>query len=124
MPINHSIWRIKDKIEAVKESAFPEEKLEEILQNHIDILNEKWLVIGRQVKTKFNKYIDLLAIDINGSLIIIELKKQKTPREVVAQGIDYASWIKNLKSEEVSEIFELFDQKYLNKGISLDKALD
>ena len=122
MPINHSIWKIDEKIEPVKENTLPEEKLEEILQNHIDILNENWLVTGRQVKTAFNKYIDLLAVDINGSIIIIELKKDKTPREVVAQGLDYASWVKNLKTEGVSAIFEAYDEKYLKKGISLDEA--
>jgi RecB family endonuclease NucS len=36
------------------------------------------------VLTSYNKYIDLLAIDRNGSIVIIELKRDKTPRDVVA----------------------------------------
>nr|WP_281430418.1 hypothetical protein [Salinicola acroporae] len=62
----------------------------------VSILNRDWLLIGRQVRTAFDKLIDLLAIDANGTVIIIELKRDKTPREVVAQTIDYASWIAGL----------------------------
>ena len=96
MSINQSLWKISDSIEEIKETKLNSElELENILQTNIEILNDNWLVIGRQVLTVFNKYIDLLAIDINGSIIILELKKDKTPRDVVAQSIDYASWIKN-----------------------------
>lgn len=123
MPIHHSIWKIGDNIDEVKEARLSsEEKLEDILQNNIEILNENWLIIGRQVRTKFNKSVDLLALDNVGSLIIIELKKKKTPRETVAQGLDYASWVKTITSDEISEIFETFSEKYLGKDISLNEA--
>jgi len=56
----------------------------------IAILNADWLLIGRQVRTGFDKFIDLLALDGDGKVIIIELKRNQTPREVVAQAIDYA----------------------------------
>ncbi|ARU58099.1 hypothetical protein OLMES_4082 [Oleiphilus messinensis] len=36
------------------------------------------------VYTNFGRYIDLLAIDATGSIIIIELKKHKTPRPSAA----------------------------------------
>ena len=59
------------------------------------------LIIGRQLQTDHGKYIDLLAMDVSGNLIIIELKKDKTPREVVAQALDYASWVRTLTTPEV-----------------------
>ena len=37
--------------------------------------------------------IDLLAMDGEGRLIIIELKKDRIPREIVAQVLDYASCV-------------------------------
>ena len=54
------------------------------------------LIIGRQVRTQFGGRIDLLAIDPEGDLLIIELKKDRTPREIVAQVLDYASWVNHL----------------------------
>jgi hypothetical protein len=35
-------------------------------------------------------------MDRRGDLIILELKKDKTPREITAQILDYASWVKDL----------------------------
>jgi len=43
--------------------------------------------------------IDLLCIDESGNLIVVELKRDKTPREVTAQTLDYASWVDSLTSE-------------------------
>ena len=123
MPINQSIWKITDSVEQIKESQLDSElELENVLQTNIELLNENWIIIGRQVLTAFNKYIDLLAIDITGSIIIIELKRNKTPRDVVAQGIDYGSWVQSLSPEELSVIFESFDKKYLHSSKSLDEA--
>ena len=107
MPIDQSVWRIGGEVKELDRSELvSENELEEILQDNIKMLNPNWLVIGRQVSTAFNSYIDLLAIDSNGLLIIIELKKNKTPRDVVAQALDYASWVKSLAPEDIAEIYE------------------
>jgi hypothetical protein len=49
------------------------------------------------------------------------LKKNKTPREVVTQAIDYASWVKSLDSAKIAEIYKKYgiDPKY----DSIDQAL-
>lgn len=54
------------------------------------------MVVGRQVTTAFGKLIDLLAVDAEGNLTVVELKRDRTPREVVAQVLDYASWVEVL----------------------------
>ncbi|MFZ3383660.1 MAG: endonuclease NucS domain-containing protein [Candidatus Methanoperedens sp.] len=120
MPINQKIWKINaNNPQEIKEVDLDKEKyLEELIYNDIGILNQEWLLIGRQVSTAYNKKIDLLAIDRNGYLIIIELKRDKTPREVVAQAVDYASWVKTIKAEKVLTIYKEFDFKYLKKGKS------
>jgi hypothetical protein len=65
------------------------------------------LWIGRQVNARVGevgKYPDLIGIDSNGDLIIVELKKGKTPREVVAQILEYASWGAALTYDDLNEI--------------------
>jgi RecB family endonuclease NucS len=49
------------------------------------------MLIGRQQDTGFGGRIDLLAIAPDGALVLIEIKRDRTPREVVAQALDYAS---------------------------------
>lgn len=58
--------------------------LEEQIMHDVSILNPDWLLIGRQVRTVFDKLADLLALDANGTVIIAELKRDKTPGDVVA----------------------------------------
>ena len=94
-----------------------EKALEDMIHADVSILSDRWMLIGRQVNTTFGGYIDLLAIDADGSLIIIELKKHKTPRDVIAQAIDYASWVKKLSPEKVADIYAKF-----SSGGSLDQA--
>jgi RecB family endonuclease NucS len=77
MPVEQAIWRIGDTSIRLKDSSLDSEhSLEEMICKDIAILNDEWLLIGRQVPTAYNKSIDLLAIDATGSLIIIELKKK------------------------------------------------
>jgi hypothetical protein len=99
-----------------------ESLLEEQITKDISILSDHWLLIGRQVYTDFGKYIDLLAIDATGSIIIIELKKHKTPRDVVAQTIDYAAWVENLSSEKFVQIYADFATRHGLPEKTFDEA--
>ncbi len=85
-----------------------EERIEKWTVRDISVLDPCLLVIGEQVPTAFGKYIDLLCINATGDLVIVELKRDKTPREVVAQALDYASWVKDLTAEEIREIAERY----------------
>lgn len=106
MPIEVGIWKINGIPEKVHFSSIENEaKLEEVLNENIGILDPTLMIIGRQVPTAFGKFIDLLAIDGEGNLTVIELKKDKTPREVVAQVLDYASWIQTLSYEEITALY-------------------
>lgn len=109
MPIKQSIWRIGQKPTALIPSKLKDEELlEDMIESDPSILEDEWLIIGRQVTTKYKKEIDLLAIAPDSSLVIIELKRSKTPREVVAQAIDYATWVEQLEADEISSIFEKY----------------
>jgi hypothetical protein len=123
MAVQHGMWKIGETPQALREIKLETEALlEEQIVKDISILNSNWLLIGQQVHTDYGKFIDLLALDASGSVIIIELKKARTPRDVVAQVIDYASWIEDLPSERLSQIYSDFAKKQPLKHATLDDA--
>jgi len=107
MPQDVKLWEIINKStlkEILKSKLDMENRLENWLEKDISIISDDLLVIGRQVVTDFGGAIDLLCMDYNGDIIIVELKRDKTPREVVAQVLDYASWISDLSNQKITEI--------------------
>jgi hypothetical protein len=109
------LWKItNENLGEVKKSKLNlEERLEDWIENDVSIISSRLIVIGRQVETSYGGLIDLLCIDENGDVVIIELKRDKTPREITAQVLDYASWVKNLTAEQVQEIA----RKYLKSDL-------
>jgi hypothetical protein len=47
-------------------------------------------------------------------LVVVELKRDLTPREVVAQALDYASWVERLSNTHITEIANQYLQKKFN----------
>lgn len=118
MPIEIGIWRINDTLEKINFSPMPNErKLETAICKDIGMIDPDLMLIGNQVMTSYLKSIDLLAINPKGELVVIELKKNQTPREVVAQILDYASWVEDLSYEDV---VKLYAEK--NKGQDFNQA--
>lgn len=88
-----------------------EEMLETWIVENPRILGLDVMVIGRQVVTSHGGKIDMLAIDADGYLTIVELKRDRTPRDVVAQILDYASWVSALSPKEVYNIASEYLQR-------------
>jgi hypothetical protein len=108
MPVKFGLWRVDgEAVEQVPPSSIAsEERLEDILEARIEILGLGDLfTIGRQVITDYGKRVDLLAIDGQGDLYVIELKKDRTPREVVAQALEYGFWVRELSFEAIRGIY-------------------
>ena len=117
------LWKIKqdNKLDVVKNSKLNlEGRLETWLEKDISLVSDGILIIGRQVGTIYGGTIDLLGMDRNGDLVLLELKRDKTPREITAQVLDYASWVKDLSNEIVSNIAN----NYLGSrnGLTLEDA--
>lgn len=125
MPLELGIWRIDNRFERLEVKTLDlEDRLEQFLDTDISIAAPNWMIVGRQVYTDYGNYIDLLAIDRDGNLVVIELKRNKTPREVVAQLLDYASWVKDLADDEIASIFDSYLKKFHKdkESLSLDQA--
>lgn len=121
MLMDIKIWNIVegDRLKEVKKAKLDlEERIEKWLEQDISIIADDLLVIGKKVKTDFGGEIDLLCLDRNGDVVIVELKRQRTPREVTAQTLDYASWVKDLSNDKITEIAE----KYFGEEGSLEKV--
>ena len=120
MPIELGIWKLGKKLEKVSFSTIEsEQKLEDTLAQDISILSPGLMLLGRQIATAHGKFIDLLAMDTDGNLSIIELKKNRTPREAVAQLLDYASWVQSLTYDDISDIYaEKNNNKAFEEGFA------
>ena len=62
------------------------------------------LIIGRQVPTDLGKSIDLLGVDRGGNVVVVELKRDRTPRDVVAQALEYAAFAAGLDAAALESI--------------------
>lgn len=93
MTIRHAIWRVAATPEPLQAASLTSEAhLEDMIVAAPSILHEEWMLIGRQIDTGFGGRLDLLAIAPDGALVLIELKRDRTPRDVIAQAIDYATF--------------------------------
>jgi len=109
MPIRTELWKVAAQPEPLAQSALGNEKLlEDMIVAAPRILSDEWMLVGRQQDTGFGGVIDLLAIAPDGTLVLIELKRGRTPREVVAQALDYASWVEKLHAEDIDAIYRRF----------------
>ena len=102
------LWSIDDKKPLSLSKLDSEEQLEILIKDNINLLEEGWLVIGNQVNTDLKKRIDILCIDNSGNLVVVELKKDKTPREVTAQALEYAEYVSRITVPKLSEIYREF----------------
>ena len=108
MPISHTVWSLDEKKPLETASLIDEKELELLLRDNIEILNKGWLVISNQVKTDAGKFIDILCIDHDGDMVVVELKKDLTPREVTAQVIDYAASVSKMTAKEIAQLYLSF----------------
>jgi hypothetical protein len=126
MPLELGVWRIDGEPTQVPLHQLDlESRLEAILASDISIANPDWLLVGRQVRTAFGTRVDLLALDSQGDLVVIELKRDKTPRDIVAQVLEYGAWAKTLKADDIARVFEEFKRgppARTSARISLDQA--
>jgi hypothetical protein len=109
MPIRNAIWTVSTEPQSLVESRLLSERvLEDMIVAAPRILSDQWMLIGRQERTGVGGIIDLLAVAPDGALVLIELKRERTPREVVAQAIDYAVWVEGLEAQDIAAVYGRF----------------
>ena len=107
MATRMSLWRLNSDGSAtpvVEQTLAFEAEIESAVESAPELLGIDVLIIGRQTQTPSGP-LDLLALDGDGRLVVIENKRHRTPRDVLAQTIDYAAWVNTLAFEEVESIY-------------------
>ena len=111
MAISMSLWSIgKDRsLKSVSKSKLNfENDLENWIIKDPTILDLDLMILGWQVHTDYGGYIDILGLNKDGDLVVVELKRNKTPRDVIAQCLDYASWVSDLSYEQIIELHKKY----------------
>jgi hypothetical protein len=116
MAMNMTVWQVDGRSlkSLTKRKLDQEQRLEDWVAADPGLLGLAIVIIGRQVQTTFGGRIDLLGINQDGDLAVIELKRDKTPRDIIAQVLDYASWVDELGHEDIGQIAA----GYLGKSLS------
>ncbi len=84
--------------------------LEDWLESNPDAILERGnvLVIGRQVRTDLDGYLDLLCLDRQGNVIVVELKRDTASREAIGQALEYLSSVAGLDAQRLEKIFRCY----------------
>lgn len=100
------IWRVSSAREVEPLSPFSEMpsewEFEELLVGNPELLERGLRLVGRQTRTRTG-WLDLLAVDADGRLVVFELKRGTLAREAVTQVLDYASDLDAMDSSELAE---------------------
>jgi hypothetical protein len=93
-----AMWRMTDDGPQPLSTAMldAESRLEDLVVSDPSLVGLEVLVLGRQVQTDHGGFVDVLAVDVDGAVHVLELKRDRTPRDVIAQALDYGSWVDGL----------------------------
>ena len=102
----HSDGKFSEYVQTPFQAEHEEVLLEDWLESNPDGIVEdgKLLIIGRQVATNLGGLIDLIAVDRQGSVVVVELKRNRTPRDTLAQALEYASYAARLDTHQLEMI--------------------
>jgi len=64
------------------------------------------VTIGNHLRLPTGEEIDLLLMDIKGNLTVVELKRDRTPRDVIAQILDYVSILYQMSINDLESIIK------------------
>ena len=83
--------------------------IEEWLRKNPEIMGEELLIIGHEYDDfENNERIDLLAIDKEGNLVVIEVKRDNSGISVDFQALKYVSYMSRRTLKEIIEIYSKY----------------
>jgi len=122
---------VNNQLEEIQETTFFENDLKE--RQHIEewirkcpeVLGEDLLIIGHEYdKFEVNERLDLLALDKEGNLVIIEVKRDATGGNVDFQALKYASYCARLSPQDVLDIYSEYIRNYALQVDAKDRLME
>ena len=92
-----------------------ESDIEEILRNSIEMLcddEESMLIVGRQVRNQSRGRSDLTAIDNNGNIVLIEIKRDKNDIVGRSEAFEFQAIRYAASYATINEIEDLVEKVY------------
>lgn len=99
-----------------------ERDLEDWLELQPSLLEHGLVMVGRQLRLDAGP-LDLLALDPQGRWVLIEVKRGRLRRDVIAQAIDYASCLSRVHATWLRDTCNAY-LKRQNAGITLEALLE
>jgi hypothetical protein len=107
------IEKDKKKIKRMQECDFSSigvkerQDIEEWVEKNPEILDEDLLIIQKEFDgfDDTNERLDLLALDVEGNIVVIELKRDDSGTDVNWQAIKYAAYCSTLNNDDILEIY-------------------
>jgi hypothetical protein len=121
--------KITNEIEIGKRTDFTRhnilerQHIEKWIELNPDILGEDLLIITNEYDRfdKTNERLDLLALDKEGTIVIIELKRDDSGKNVDLQAMKYAAYCSTLTLDKVCSIYKNYCEKSISQ-YSLEDA--
>lgn len=79
--------------------------IQEWINSTPEILGEALLIIGKELILPSGKRLDLLAVDKQGALVVIELKRDDSGTDVEWQAVKYASFCSSFTQDDIYKYF-------------------
>ncbi len=102
-------------VQATRAKLANEAMIESWVKDNPRLVGINGIIIGQQVSIENRGRIDLLAMNKEGDLIIIELKRDRTPRDIIAQVLDYASWVAGQTTRDVHALCQKHNGRSLDE---------
>ena len=93
--------------------------IEKWIENYPDILGEQLFVVTTEYDKfdKTNERLDILALDKDGNLVVVELKRDDSGKSADLQAIKYAAYCSTLRLDDVCQLHREYAK---NRGKEFD----
>lgn len=106
-------------LESIPLDDISEREFEKLIKENERFLSEDLIIIGEQESFPEvgGDAVDLVALDKEGAVVVIEIKRGRTPSDVDFQALKYAAYLATLSPEELAQRATRFFEEEENRSL-------